>query len=130
MRKDILLGFRNLAFFYNDIDSLDATYENISGNIQLIDVRTFREFEITGTLKGAYKIPLTTEDGMVLRDEFVSDVLKSGIDIEKPIHIICRSGVRSRKATKILRQNGFKNVINLNGGILKLYMDGYRNFVK
>ncbi|QKF63909.1 rhodanese-like domain-containing protein [Campylobacter corcagiensis] len=111
-------------------DSIDATYENIVGDKQIIDVRTHKEFDITGTLKGAYKIPLTTEDHSQIRTEFLDDVLSSGIDKNKPVYVICRSGVRSRYAAQILSKNGFKKVINLNGGILKLYMDGYKNFVK
>lgn len=128
MRKYILIGAVTSMLFA--FDSVDATYENIAGDKQIIDVRTYKEFEMTGTLKGAYKIPLTTEDGSQIRDEFLDDVLNSGIDKNKPVYIICRSGVRSRYAAEVLSKNGFNDVINLDGGISKLYMQGFRNFVK
>ena len=36
---------------------------------------------------------------------------------DKPIYVYCRSGGRSAKAAEILKQNGFKEVYNLLGGL-------------
>ena len=36
---------------------------------------------------------------------------------DQPIYVYCRSGGRSAKAAEILKQNGFKEVYNLTGGI-------------
>ncbi len=38
---------------------------------------------------------------------------------EKPVIIYCRSGARSAEACRILMSNGFQDVKNLKGGILK-----------
>jgi adenylyltransferase/sulfurtransferase len=37
--------------------------------------------------------------------------------INKPIFILCRRGIDSIKATELLLKNGYKNVININGGL-------------
>ncbi len=37
---------------------------------------------------------------------------------DKPIYVLCRSGNRSLQATLWLRQKGFENVKNIEGGIL------------
>ena len=36
---------------------------------------------------------------------------------DKQIVMMCKSGLRSAKATEFLQQNGFKDVYNLTGGI-------------
>ena len=36
---------------------------------------------------------------------------------DQPIYVYCRSGGRSAKAAEILKQNGFKEIYNLSGGI-------------
>jgi len=40
------------------------------------------------------------------------------IDPDAEIVVHCKSGGRSAKAVEILRQNGYKNVANMRGGIL------------
>jgi len=44
--------------------------------------------------------------------------LKEKIDKDKPIYVICRSGNRSLQATLWLMEHGYKNVKNVEGGIL------------
>lgn len=41
----------------------------------------------------------------------------NGLDPEKEIVVYCHSGVRSFHVGKFLEHNGFKNVVNLRGGI-------------
>ncbi len=42
----------------------------------------------------------------------------SQLDFDKTIIVYCRSGVRSREASKKLYNLGAKNVVNMDGGIL------------
>lgn len=44
---------------------------------------------------------------------------------DKPIYVYCRSGGRSSKAAEILKQNGFDEIYNLNGGIGAWINAGY-----
>ncbi len=76
--------------------------------VLLIDVREKFEKELVDI--GGSLIPLGQ-----LADRI------SEIDSEKenPVVIYCRSGARSAEACRILQSNGFKNVKNLKGGILK-----------
>lgn len=71
---------------------------------QLLDVRTDEEFDL-GTISGAIHIPLD-----VLRQRL------DELDREKPVIVFCQVGLRGYLATRILMQNGFKNVRNLTGG--------------
>lgn len=79
-------------------------------NIIIIDVRTKHEYS-QKHLKNAINIPLTTLKNKVLQNEFSKD---------SNIVIVCRSGMRSAKATLLLQKLGYKNVCNLKGGMLKV----------
>jgi molybdopterin/thiamine biosynthesis adenylyltransferase/rhodanese-related sulfurtransferase/molybdopterin converting factor small subunit len=72
----------------------------------LIDVREPHEYQIASIAK-AKLIPL-------------GEVAKrlSEIDPDAEIVVHCKSGGRSAKAVELLRQNGYKNVANMRGGIL------------
>jgi rhodanese-related sulfurtransferase len=76
------------------------------GKGQLLDVRTPSEFN-GGHIKGAENIDFTGSD-------FREKVAK--LDREKPVLIYCHSGNRSGKASMILKELGFKEVYDLQGG--------------
>jgi glyoxylase-like metal-dependent hydrolase (beta-lactamase superfamily II)/rhodanese-related sulfurtransferase len=77
--------------------------------IFVLDVREPSEFnDVLGHVPGAQLIPLG-HLGAHLKD-FSKD---------KPIAVICRSGARSARATLMLRQNGFDQVANVSGGMLR-----------
>jgi len=75
--------------------------------IQLLDVRTAGEFR-NGHIKGSLQANWNNER------EF-SDRTAS-LDKSKPVYVYCLSGGRSRAAAAWLVENGFKNVVNLEGG--------------
>jgi sulfur-carrier protein adenylyltransferase/sulfurtransferase len=76
--------------------------------VTIIDVREPYEWEI-GNLGefGARLVPL----------EELPELMKD-LDPGEDIVLQCRSGSRSARATKYMRQRGFRNVHNLRGGIL------------
>jgi len=39
------------------------------------------------------------------------------LDLERETIVICHHGIRSRSVGRYLEQNGFKNIINLSGGV-------------
>ena len=80
----------------------------IADGIQLLDVRTEEEWN-EGHLKGAKRVDFTAE-GFV-------EKAKSTLDPTKPVLVYCRSGGRSAKATKALRETGFTTVHDMAGGI-------------
>ena len=84
------------------------------GEITLIDVRDIRELWKEGTIKNAIHIPR----GML---EFWLDPQSSyyqekKIGDIKNIVLFCALGFRSALATKALKEMGFDNVANANGG--------------
>lgn len=82
---------------------------------QVLDVRTPDEYK-TGVIKNA--VLADWNNG----EQFVS---KAGtLDKTRPVYLYCRSGGRSSKAAEWLTSNGFKEVYNLEGGILAWKKNG------
>ena len=74
----------------------------------LLDVRHEVEWEL-GKIDGAMLIPL---DNLAQRLEELLHWRR------KRVVVYCRSGVRSLRATELLRENGFEMVHSMAGGIL------------
>ena len=88
--------------------------EQLSENI-ILDVRTKEECSES-------KIPGS------LNIDYYSENFKDNLDkLNKNLnyYIYCRSGNRSGKTVIILREKGFKNVFNLEGGILAWKKENY-----
>ena len=79
--------------------------------IVLVDVRTENEWQ-SGVAKGAHTVTLG-DPRMV---DTIYGFLKE--DETKPVAVICRSGMRSGRAAKLLVQAGFTNVSNVKGGMM------------
>jgi adenylyltransferase/sulfurtransferase len=73
--------------------------------IRVIDVREPDEFEIA-RVQGVPLFPLST-----LPQKFTE------LDPNVQYYIHCKSGIRSMKALKFLREQGFKYLKNVKGGI-------------
>ncbi len=92
---------------YQDIAARDFLERMHSGdNLILIDVREPCEFA-DGYIPGAINIPLAE-----LRAH-LGELCK-----EREIFLICRSGVRSAEAAKIMAESGFRQVRNIYDGML------------
>lgn len=76
---------------------------------QLVDVRTPREFR-NGHLKNAMNIDWNADD-------FAEKV--KALDKDKPVFLYCMSGPRSTAAAEKLQEMGFKNVYEMQGGMMK-----------
>ena len=89
-----------------------ATYKKAisSGKTQLIDVRTAKEYA-SGRIANAINIDLFRPGHFRTKTE--------QLDKNKPVYLYCRSGQRSLKAARKLIRWGFKEVYDLEGGILK-----------
>ncbi len=73
------------------------------GSVQLLDVRTVGEYG-RGHIDGFMNIPI---DDLRAR--------LGGLDVAKPVYVICQSGLRSYIACRILAQHGF-DCYNFSGG--------------
>ena len=76
-------------------------------DIQLVDVRTPEEFA-EGHIANAVNINING-------DSFDAEITK--LDKNKPVMVYCKMGGRSAKAAASLREKGFKNISDLDGGI-------------
>ncbi len=79
-----------------------------NNNVQLLDVRTPNEYN-SGHIKGSVNMNYYDQD-------FSKQVLS--LDKNRPVYVYCRSGVRSKYSSDILKKLGFKTIYNLKGGIL------------
>jgi rhodanese-related sulfurtransferase len=97
-----MLGFlkrdNSQVIHVNDLDRL-------LGKIELIDIREPYEYK-SGSIQTAKNIPMG-----ILLDNPEKYLMKN-----KTYYIICQSGGRSGRATKILKQQGYQ-VVNVAGGV-------------
>ncbi|MBA4302657.1 MAG: rhodanese-like domain-containing protein [Sphingobacteriaceae bacterium] len=77
-------------------------------NVVILDVRTPGEFK-SGYIPGAINIDIYAAD-------FQTQVQK--LDKSKTYLVYCRSGARSSNAGNLMVTNGFKEVYNLQGGMM------------
>jgi thioredoxin len=83
--------------------------------VQIIDVRTPEEFkkeQIAGAINENWNDP-----------NFANNISK--YDKSKPIFVYCLSGGRSKKAAEKMANLGFKEIYELQGGIMKWNAEGF-----
>lgn len=73
----------------------------------ILDVRTGSEYA-NGIIEGAIWADF-------LQDDFEEKIKK--LPKDKPVYVYCAAGGRSAKAAEVLKENGFKIVVDLKGGI-------------
>ncbi|MGB3367198.1 MAG: FAD-dependent oxidoreductase [Acidaminobacteraceae bacterium] len=93
-----ILSAKVKVFNYDEFETIDKK------NTIVLDVREAIEREL-GLIEGSINIPVNS-----LRDRM------NELDKDKKIIIYCAIGIRGYVAARILMENGFTNVYNLNGG--------------
>ena len=87
------------------VQEMKKALDNPKLNIKVVDVRDPDEYQIAH-IEGVPQIPLGS-----LPQRFTE------LDPNQQIYLHCKSGVRSMKALKFLREQGFKYVKSVKGGI-------------
>ena len=121
----MMLRFAFILFlFLNSCNS--STSENIqyisssdyilslSDNVKLIDVRTPSEFD-SGHIQDAVNIDFFSES-------FQSDILS--LNKDSKIILYCRTNNRSSKSADLLKNNGFKDISVIMGGVSEWVKNG------
>lgn len=122
--KKLLLALVFLSFLNAEITSVDIKkYDFSNSDYVLVDVRMPSEYKATGVVDGAKLIPIIIDNGLYNQD-FLKEFSKLGKDTK--IAIMCRSGKRSQKAAEILEKEGYKNLLNLDGGMNELLKTGIK----
>ena len=103
----IIISCRSSVTVTLEVDLFEKTLAQTT-NPQLVDVRTLEEYS-GEHLPGSIMIDVreTTFDSLILQ-----------LDKNRPVFVYCRSGKRSLDAAGILEKNNFKEVYNLEGGII------------
>lgn len=104
-----LFGKRESDVHVNVLTSSEFQSHIKNKNIQLVDVRTEREFN-AGHIPNALNINFFSRSFFIEMDK---------LDKAEPLYLYCRGGSRSSKAAYKLAQRGFKDIYDLQGGILK-----------
>lgn len=88
------------------ISPAEADEKSKNKKVQCIDVRTPQEFA-AGSKRRFQNLPL-------------SEISKrsSELDKDKEVVVLCRSGMRSKKAAGILKKQGFQHVFNVRSGMI------------
>jgi len=87
--------------------SMATRLMNNHDDVLIIDIRTVADFK-KGHIKGAKNMPLS---------DFAKGVDGLSDDKDKPVLIYCNSGNTVTRAIKLLKNAGFEQVNNLDGGI-------------
>lgn len=120
MKNFLLAVLATCVLIFNSCSNAQTTNTNLSAtefsnkmkalpSAAVIDVRSPDEFS-KGHLQNAKNIDWNGND-------FPNQISK--IDKSKPVFVYCLSGGRSSSAANQMRSNGFKEVYELNGGLMK-----------
>jgi rhodanese-related sulfurtransferase len=86
-----------------------------SGKITLIDIRTPEEWAETGSGAGAKRLDMRRDDFAAALDKIL------GGDRYRPVALICARGVRSSRLSRVLREGGYTNIIDVPEGMMGSY---------
>lgn len=84
---------------------------------QILDVRTPEEFD-TEHIPNAFNIDWNGNN-------FMSEAEK--LDKTKPVFVYCERGGRSQKAAEKLKELGFTDIYELDGGFMKWSSEGFKS---
>jgi rhodanese-related sulfurtransferase len=104
----LLAGCASGATGVTNMNVEDFSKKTAESGVVILDVRTPGEF-MTGHIQGAQNIDF--ESG-----SFESQI--ESLDKNGTYAVYCRSGNRSGQAVKVMQDAGFKNIYNLNGGVI------------
>ncbi|MFX1703816.1 thioredoxin domain-containing protein [Chitinophaga sp. CC14] len=104
----MLTGITAMAQQQQAVDAAEFDKDIQQPGVQVFDVRTAGEFS-TGHLPHALQADYTKKEEFKDRVQY--------LDKKKPVYIYCLSGGRSAAAARWMRENGFTNVVELDGGI-------------
>jgi rhodanese-related sulfurtransferase len=101
------------AYAGGSMAATEAYRETGAGDRLLIDVRSPAEWRETGLPQGARTVTIHQRAA-----SFLDGILAAvGGDKDRPIALICATGMRSTRAQRFLEAEGFSNVTNVVGGL-------------
>lgn len=95
------------------VDKAVIKTQVIGKKVQLIDVRTPEEYA-AGNIDNAVNYNIANEDTFLIQIQKLNKNL--------PVYLYCKAGVRSNKAAKLLKEEGFTKIYD--------YAGGYNDWIK
>ena len=106
--------------------SVDQAHESYKSNkLKIIDIRTLKEWKMTGIIPNSYLINMHEEDfseNLNFVDE-IEKILNENKEFD--VAFICASGARSETATNYFIEKNYKNIFHIPQGILGKNKDGW-----
>ena len=122
--------------FAGDVTPQQA-WDDIAANSDaaLVDVRTQAEWSFVGLPdlsdlgRDVVTVEWQTFPGMTPNSEFLAQLAREDVSPDRPVYLLCRSGVRSRHAAQLLAKHGY-TTFNISDGFEgPLDSDGRRGTV-
>lgn len=98
------------------VQTEELSKEFLNKQIPIIDIRTKEDWKTTAVLKDSILMTFFKHDGRFDKRFFIRN-LNAIVDKNSQFAILSRTGDKSEKVARILKSEGYENVINLKGGI-------------
>ncbi|SBT04262.1 Rhodanese domain protein [Candidatus Accumulibacter aalborgensis] len=106
-----------------DIDNAELARLSAAG-VPVIDIRTEGEWQETGIVAGSKLLTFVDERGRTDSPAWLEKV-RGVAGPDQPVILICRSGKRTKAASRVLSQEaGYGKVYSVQGGILAWAKEG------
>jgi len=124
--KKTLFGLLVLgSTLFAEVTDTPATVEFINNSkMKIIDIRTEGEWVQMGVIKNSILITFFDERGGVDTDRFIAD-LNGVVEKDEEFAIICNTGSRTKLISNYLGKKLDYKVVNLTGGMMKLFKEGF-----
>jgi len=116
-----------VSSLFAELSQIDVTPQFIKETkLKIIDIRTEPEWIETGIIKGSYLITFFDKNDNYNIEAFL-DALDKVVKKDEKFAIICRTGNRTGLISEFLGEKLDYNVVNLRGGIKKLFKEGFKS---
>ena len=117
----LLLG----STLFAEVIDRPATIEFVKNpKMKIIDIRTEGEWIETGVIRNAILLTFFDKKGAVDIDFFLKKLNKV-VNKDEQFAIICNTGSRTKLVSNFLGKKKDYKVVNLMGGMMKLFKDGF-----
>ena len=106
------------------VQHIPATPKAFKG-LKVIDIRTPAEWKETGIIQGSYTLMFFDEKGKYDIMKFIKN-LDSIVKKGEKFALVCRTGSRTNMVSEFLAKDLGYNVVDLQGGLVKLVKEGYK----
>jgi rhodanese-related sulfurtransferase len=118
----LLLG----SMLFAKVTNIPATLSFIEEKeMKVIDIRTKKEWIQMGIIKDSYLITFFDERYGYNAKKFLED-LNAIVKKNERFALICNTGSRTKLISNFLGKKHTYNVVNLTGGIMKLFEEGFK----